>query len=344
MKIAVMPQPGKLEIREIDIPQINEDEVLVKVKAVGICTWEQKYFNGINGNESDYPFLGGHEICGVVEKVGSKVAQKLSPGDKAVVASLTRCGECYYCRRGYDNQCENSENESKVKGYVGPAGFSEYFVAKGYEVYKIAGDVDPVIGTLAEPLACVGHSINMGHLEIGDYALILGGGVMGLLHVLLAKQKGACTILSEPDEKRRKKASELGVDYVINPFEEDVIGKIKEITDGRGVETVFFTAGGKRALEGGIEALAVRGTLVVYGATSSKDVLTIDPKLFHYKEISITGVIKQTKDTFRKAAEIISSNSLPLESLISEKYPFAEIEKGFDRAKEMDTYRVVVEL
>lgn len=344
MKIAVMPKAGSLEIREVPIPDIKQDEVLVKVKAVGICTWEQKYFSGINGSDSDFPFLGGHEICGVVEKAGSQVAQKLEPGDKVVVASFKRCGECYYCRRGYDNQCENASDESKIAGYKGPAGFSEYFAAKGYEVFKIAREIDPAVGTLAEPLACVNHSINMGDPKIGDYVLILGGGVMGIIHLFLAKQRGAFVIVSEPDEQRRKKAIELGANFVVNPFEESVTEKVKKITSGRGVEAVFFTAGGKRALEDGMASLAIRGTLVVYGATSSQDMISIDPKVFHYREIHLTGVIRHTKDTFRKAAEIISNNVLPLELLVSGRYSFEDIEKGFERAKDMDTYRIVVEL
>jgi 2-desacetyl-2-hydroxyethyl bacteriochlorophyllide A dehydrogenase len=343
MKIAVMPHANKIEIREVPIPEIAENEVLVKVQAVGICTWEQKYYNGINGSDSDFPFLGGHEICGTVEKVGLKVAQKLEIGDKVVVASMTRCGECNNCRRGYDNQCENSSSESRISGYVGPAGFSQYFAAKGYEIYKVPNDTDPAIGALAEPLACVNHSIDMGKLEIGDYALILGGGIMGLLHVLLAKQRGATVIISEPDEQRRKKALESGASYAINPLEENLNETIMNITSGRGVEAVFFTAGGKRALEDGITSLAKRGTLVVYGSTSSKDIISFDPKIFHYREIHITGVISHTKNSFRKAAEIISNKSLPLGDLVSGRYTFENIEQGFEDAKKMTTYRMIIQ-
>jgi 2-desacetyl-2-hydroxyethyl bacteriochlorophyllide A dehydrogenase len=343
MKLAVMPRPQKIEIREVPFPTIAEDEVLIKVKTVGICTFEQKYFYGVNGNDADFPFIGGHEICGIVEKVGSKVAQKLAPDDKVAVASLTRCGECYYCRRGYDNQCKNATNDSKIAGYKGPAGFSEYFAAKGYEVFKIAKDTDPAVGTLAEPLACVNHSIDMGNLQIGDYVLVIGGGIMGVIHLLLAKQRGAFVIMSEPNEQRRNKALELGVDFVINPNAENANERIKQITSGRGVETAFFTAGGKKALEFGIVSLAIRGTLVVYGATSSQDVISIDPKIFHYKEIHLTGVVKHTKDTFRKAAAIISAKSLPLETLVSAKYPLEDIETGFKKAKDMSSYRIIVE-
>ena len=133
-------------------------KVLVKVKAVGICTFEQGFYYG---KSQGFPFAGGHEICGVVEKVGSKVAQNLKEGDKVIVLSLTRCGECYYCRKGYDNQCENAKDVQKIPGVDGPGGFAEKFIAKGYEVFKIDESVPFERGILAEPLACVTHSMNM---------------------------------------------------------------------------------------------------------------------------------------------------------------------------------------
>lgn len=341
MRAAVMPGVEEIEIIEVPTLEVGEDEVLVRVKAVGICTWEQKFYAGQYGG---FPFIGGHEISGIVEKVGSKVSQGLAIGDKVVVASLTRCGECYYCRRGYDNQCENAIDVEKVPGYSGPAGFAEYFVAKGYEVYKISDEIDFAVGTLAEPLACVNHSIDMGKLEIGDYTLILGGGVMGLLHIFLAKEKGATVIVSEPDSARRQNALKLGADHGIDPISENIVESINEITLGKGVDVVFFTAGGEKAIEDGINCLNIRGRLVIYGSTKPSDLITLDPKIFHYNEITITGVTKHTKETFRKAAEIISNNRLPFESLISEKYPFEEIKKAFERSKDMSTYRVIVEL
>lgn len=341
MKIAVMREIEEIEIQEVPVPPFNDDEVLVRVKAVGICTWEQKFYAGLYGG---YPFVGGHEISGVVEKVGANVSQKLVPGDRVVVASLTRCGECYNCRRGYDNQCENAVDVEKIPGYSGPAGFSEYFVAKGYEVYKISNDTDFAIGTLAEPLACVNHSIDISNLEIGDYALVLGGGVMGILHMFLAKERGATVIVSEPDTNRRQKALDMGADFVVDPINEVITEKIDNITSNRGIDVVFFTAGGKPAIEDGINCLNIRGRMIIYGSTAAKDLITLDPNIFHYDEITITGVTKHTKETFRKAVEIISTNKLPLENLISEKYPFSEIKKAFERSKDMSTYRVIVEL
>ncbi len=341
MKIAVMTSPGNLKFNETDIPSFGENEVLVKISAVGICTWEQKYFKGI---PDSYPFVGGHEISGFVEAVGTGVPQNLKKSDHVVVASLTRCGECYYCRRGLDNLCENTGNDSTPGGLWGPGGFSEYFVAKGYEVYKISDNVDISTGTLAEPLACVLRSIDRSRIEFGDTAVVLGGGVMGMLHLLLAKQRGARVIVSEPDAYRRDKALKLGADFTVDPLSNDLGKFVRDLTGGRGAETVFFTAGGRRAIEAGIESLVQNGTMVIYGGTGAEDTITLDPKLFHYDEIYITGVTKHTKDTFRRAAELISSGSLPLKELITEEYPFEKILEGFERAGAMDTFRVIVRM
>lgn len=339
MKILVMPEAGKIDIIDYEIPKIDTDEILVKIAVVGICTWEQKFYFG---KSDGFPFVGGHEISGVIEKIGTKVNQDLSVGDKVVVASLTRCGECYYCRRGYDNQCENASDEDKLKGYRGPGGFAQYITAKGYEVYKLDNDVDLVTASIAEPLACVTHSLNISNIAASDSLLVCGGGFMGLLHVMLAQKRGAKIIVSEPNDIRRNKAIELGASFVINPLKQNLVEEIRNITNGRGVESAIYTAGGKNAIMDAIEVLTVRGTLVIYGATSSDDILSIDPKIFHYKEINLTGVTKHTKDTFRVASQIISDKSLPLRDIIGPVLPYTEIKEAFEKTKDPNSYRVVI--
>ncbi|HAX51670.1 zinc-dependent alcohol dehydrogenase [Muricomes intestini] len=339
MKAAIMPEAGKIEIREVELPKMQEDEVLVKIKAVGVCTFEQKFYYG---ESQGFPFAGGHEICGVVERVGANVAQNLKAGDKVIILSLTRCGECYYCRKGYDNQCENAKDVQKIPGVDGPGGFAEHFIAKGYEVYKIDETVPFERGTLAEPLSCVTHSMNMSGITSGDYALVCGAGTMGILHLLLAKLRGAKVIVSEPNELRRKQALEFGADYVVDPITEDQKQRIMEVTHGHGVERAFFTAGGKAAITGALAVLAIRGVLVIYGGTKASDKIEIDPKKFHYDEITITGVIKHTKETIQTASELLSLKELPLDKLITSRFPFERIEDALKEARKMDSYRAVV--
>ena len=340
-KTAVITGPGEIELRESPIPRTEDDQVLVKVRSVGICTWEQAFFKGIS---KGYPFIGGHEICGEVVETGKDVQQNLKPGDRVVVASLIRCGECRNCRKGYDNICLNAFEQTTPGEPWGPGGFSHYFTAKGYEVYKVSDTTDFSVGTLAEPLACVIHSLDRSRLEIGDTAVILGAGVMGLLHLLLARQRGAKVIVSEPDSLRREKAMELGAEAALDPLSGNLKEEIYKINGNRGADAVFFTAGGTPALQEGITLLDKNGTLVVYGGIKPSKDITIDPMTFHYDEIYITGVTKHTKDSFRRAAEILSSGSLPLSSLITQSLPFSDVKNAFDKAGSQQTYRITLEM
>lgn len=135
---------------------------------------------------------------------------------------------------------------------------------------------------------------------------------------------------------------EFGADYVVDPIQEDLEARVREITNGRGVERAFFTAGGKVAIESSIQALAIRGTLVIYGGTGPNDQFMVDPKWFHYNEITITGVTKHTKETIRVATELLSMKNLPLDKLITSEFPFEKIEDALIEARNISSYRPVV--
>ncbi|MGI9861469.1 alcohol dehydrogenase catalytic domain-containing protein [Moorella naiadis] len=336
---AVMVAPGAIELQEVPVRDPGPNEVLVKVKACGICTWEQRFYRGIEGI---YPFLGGHEIAGEVVSVGGQVAEKLYPGQKVAVASLTRCGECYYCRRGLDHLCANAGEKSTPGEYWGPAGFAEYIIARGYEVYPLDDTADPVQATFAEPLACVTKSINRGNLRFGDTAVILGAGVMGLLHLKLARLRGARVIISEPDAARREKALHLGAIAAIDPRHEDLPGKVKELTSGRGAEAVFFTAGGTPALAEGTKLLVKGGTLVVYGSIHPAVPLDLNPNDLHYDEYTLTGSIRHDKESFRQATALLAAGIVDVRDLISACFPFTEIDAAFKEAIRPETFRVVL--
>ncbi|MBE5056045.1 zinc-binding dehydrogenase [Pseudoflavonifractor sp. DSM 107456] len=341
MKKAVITAKETVELQEFPMPEIREDQVLVKVKACGLCTFEQRYFTG---GKEQYPFNGGHEVCGVVEQVGSRVASGIQPGDKVVVAAITRCGECYYCQRGMDNMCANGGDNPEPDTLWGPGGLSEYMVAEGYQVYKVSDEIDFSVGTLAEPLACVLRSVQKAHVTYGDTVVITGAGIMGLLHVKVAKLSGLKVIITEVDEARKATALRLGADRVVDPTKEDLLAVVREMTDGRGVEAVFYTAGGAKAAEQGIDALAKGGTIVFYGAIYPKGTVSIDPNKIHYDEINFTGLVSTTKESFRESARMLSEGLIDVREFISEEVPLEQIDYAFRRAVSPDTYRVIVRL
>lgn len=341
MKKAIITAKEQVALQDFPVPALRDDQILVKVKACGICTFEQRYFTG---GKEQYPFNGGHEVCGVVEQVGPRAAGGIAPGDRVVVAAITRCGGCYYCRRGLDNLCQEGGDNPQPDTLWGPGGLSEYMVAEDYQVYKVSDSLDFAQGTIAEPLACVLRSVEKGNVRFGDTVLITGAGIMGLLHVKVAKLRGLRVIITEVDEARKQKALALGADLVVDPSREDVVQAVRAQTGGRGVEAVFYTAGGAKAAEQGIEALCKGGTIVFYGAIYPKGPMSIDPNKIHYDEINLTGLVSTTKESFREAAQLLSQGLIDVSPFVSEEIPFAEVERAFRRAVAPDTYRVVVRM
>ncbi len=208
---SVIVGPRQVEFEDVSIPEPGPRQVLVRVAAAALCTWEQRVFAGIDN--WSYPLIGGHEFSGEVVGVGPGVVQPLDVGDQVAVAGLRRCGECWACRRGYDNICDNQHAVTRIPGRPwGPAGFGQYALVDGYQVYRFPRAVSPFEAALAEPLACVLHDVKRFTPRRGDTAVIVGAGIMGLLHLAVLRSSGAVVVASAPDPVRRTKALALGAD------------------------------------------------------------------------------------------------------------------------------------
>ena len=223
MKAIILNQPKDFSIKEIDKPQIKDDEVLIRVKASGICTNDVRDFNG-DCNYS-YPRIGGHEYGGVIEEIGAAVNKAhFKKGDKVVPYIIDDCKECYYCKHGDENICEHHAHSHifhNPEGLSGYGGFGEFVVAKADDLFVYAKDTPFEKMAFTEPVACVINSINRTDIKFGDDVVVIGGGTMGLLHVMLLRQRGARVILSEPLAERREKALSLGCSNVIDPMAGD---------------------------------------------------------------------------------------------------------------------------
>src|SRR6266508_1184957 len=134
MKTVVFTGPQQFEVREVALPALQPGQVLVKTRAVGLCTFEQRLYKG--SPPESYPFLGGHEVSGEVVRVGPQAMTEAREGDIVALALLTRCGNCYYCRRGMDNLCTHNSRSARPSAIPGPGGLSEYVIAQDYQVYK----------------------------------------------------------------------------------------------------------------------------------------------------------------------------------------------------------------
>jgi len=243
MKAIILEKPGNAVIGDVELPPLKADEVLLRVVTSGICTNDVRDFHG-ECNYS-YPRIGGHEYCGVVEEIGSEVNRRyIDKGMKAVTYIIDDCKTCYYCKRGEENICEGlpqTKTFQNADGLSGYCGFAEYVICKADDMFIYPEDTSFEIMAFTEPLACVVNSIHRTNIQFGDDVLVIGGGAMGLLHVMAAQLKGARVILSEPLEQRRKKALELGCHAVMDPVNCDAVAEVKRLTEGRGATVVFNT-------------------------------------------------------------------------------------------------------
>lgn len=344
MKAVILKKPHDFSIEEIETPVIKEDEVLIQIKASGICTNDVRDFNG--DCNYTYPRIGGHEYGGIIAQMGDEVnRQRFHLGQKVVSYIIDDCKECFYCKHGDANICEE-HSKSKIfkneEGLSGYGGFAEYVVAKAEDLFVYPEDTSFEKMAFTEPLACVVNSIDRANIKYGDDVLVIGGGTMGLLHVILAKLKGARVILSEPMEERRKKALELGCDNVVNPMEGNAVETVKGLTEGRGAVVVFNTTAIPAIAAQAVEMTAPTGTVVMFSSIHPNDPVPVDMGAIHSYQKTITGAVSPTVSSFHQAVELIGKGIVDPSVFTEKMVDYRNFGEAIALASRPDTYKVIL--
>jgi threonine dehydrogenase-like Zn-dependent dehydrogenase len=295
------------------------------------------------GIEKLYPFTGGHEIAGEIVEIGCDVEPGLAVGDRVTVSALKRCGQCVSCREGNNNLCDHAYSKPKPAEPYGPQGLAEYLATPAYGIYKLSSDVPLTEASLAEPLSCVLRSIKRANIRPGDTVVIMGGGFMGLLHLMLAKQRAASVVVSEPNAARLAKAAELGADVGIDPTKEDLQARVMDFTARRGAETIIVAGSPAKLIEDAVGLVAKNGCILSYASTApSGATITLPAAVFHKHEITLAGTMSSTQEDFREATAILSRRALNVKPLITRTFPLSEIGAAFEAATSGEAYRIVV--
>ena len=336
-KAFIITKPGEFVFKDLNFPAVGPKEVLIKVKACGICTTDRRIYNGdVN---VPFPVIGGHEVSGEVIDVGNKI-KDIEIGTKVAVDTINRCGYCYYCISGLDNLCINSRETKKIGNiHLIAGGFSEYLIVQRKQVFPLAKDVNFNEAALSEPLSCCINSIKKASLSIGDTILIVGAGTMGILHALIAQLKGVKVLISDPNIERRTFAEKLGL-FSIDA--KDVINLSKEANKGIGVDAVFITAPVLSAANQAFECIRKKGTIVLYTSLYPSENITIDWNKLHYSEVIITGTEGRTIEDFREATILISNSLVNIKSLITKTIRLEEISQELSLTPQGQNQRVVV--
>lgn len=352
VKAITLTDVGKAEIREYPKPTCGKGEVLIRTKAVALCTVDQRAFTGVT--PIHFPAVQGHEGVGVVEAVGEGV-NVIKVGDH-VIMGRDLCGVCHFCKMNI-NQCatknmkkkllEEQAEEGKLFRPIGQflSQMSQYMVAREDNVTRISKDVPFEKACLTEPISCVIHSVNRSRLSLGEIAVVIGAGIMGLLTIQIAKLKGATVIACEPDAKRRERAEKVGADFVINSAEVDPVTFVKEHSYGRGgADVVFNTVAISSVFTQGMEMLAPAGRIVAYSAQHPDTPVPIKMGVVHKKEYEIIGTLGSTTSEYYIATQLLERNMINTDLVIDYVFQMEDCQKAFEQAVVPGTYRVVIKL
>jgi L-iditol 2-dehydrogenase len=341
MQVGVMTGVGAIGLQALPVPEPAYGEILVRLHATAICTWEQRSYSGAQHNT--FPFVGGHEMAGEVAAIGAGVKTDLKPGDR-VTLGPSSCGKCHWCMTGQDRACkQHYAGAVKYGDAWGPGGFAEYKSHPADGVYKV-GDAAYDAAALAEPLSCALHANRLLGHYVGQDVVILGAGVMGLMNVLAAKQYGARVIVSEIDAGRLAIARQMGADELIDATQVDPVARVKELTEGRGVEAVISAIGHEKANEQGMAMLSDRGRFVLFAAAHPEPDFVFKPNEMHNRETGVFGVVSKEKQDFYAASRLIRYGLVDLKPLIAKHFPLRDVQGALDFAIQPGTYRTIVEM
>jgi L-iditol 2-dehydrogenase len=337
MKAAVLIEPGKIEIRELPTPIAGANEILVKLKTCGICTLEQRLYSGTM--KMPLPVIPGHEAAGEIVGIGSEVIGDFKVGSRVALDLVTRCGECYYCKIGKSNLCSNRFK----KGQRVLGGFAEYIAVKPSQAYPIPDALGFDEAAFTEPLSCCIHSLKRLKVAMTEDVLIVGAGVMGMLHLLVARCIGLRTTISDPDNSRLEIARALGADFAIDPTRTDVASFAKEITSGLGYSTCVITSPAPSAFTSAVPALAKCARINIYTAYDGDMTVPIDANAIHRQEFLVTGTEGRLAEDFFQATRLLSFGKVDVKPLISARTSFSTIDEGFAEALSKRSFRVLLE-
>lgn len=301
MKAAIFDAPEKVHVDEWNTPAPNAGEVVVRVKATGICAGDMYIYRGSNPY-AQYPVIGGHEIAGHVHEIGAGVSD-LSAGELVVVEPFIGCGKCYACRAGKPNCCDHL----RIIGIHHPGGFAEYVVAPATHIHKVPAGLSPAWASFAEPVAIGVQATRRGDVHAGDTVLILGAGPIGLALIEVAKAKGANVYVTDIAPARLAFAETLGATALMS--DDTLLQKVMEITNGEGMPCVIEAAGHAKAMESTVDLVANGGRVVIVGLLKKGQSIQIPGLDLTRKEMTIHGS-RASANCFPEALSLLASGQI----------------------------------
>ncbi|AIM59312.1 molecular chaperone GroES [Cellulophaga lytica] len=303
------------------IEEPKDDEVRIKVAYSGVCGTDVHIYHGMMDKRVSIPQTIGHEMSGIIDAVGKNVTN-FKAGEKVVVRPLDD-RKVKPSDKGFNHICE----DLKFIGIDSPGSMQQYWNVSAFVLHKLKPETDLKLAALIEPLSVATHDVRRSGLVKGETAVVLGGGPIGMLVAMVAKEVGAQVIISEVNPTRIKMAKDLGFDAV-NPTEVDLVAYVKSKTEDKRADVVFEVAGVQPALDIMCEVAGIRGRILMVAIHGDKK--PVDLFKFFWKELSLIGARVYEKEDYEKSIELITENKLPFEAMITDVQPLSKIQQVFE--------------
>ena len=338
MKSAVFYGRHDLRVEESPMPKVGPEDVLIQVKACGVCGTDVHIYEGDKGAaEVTPPTILGHEFSGVVAEVGENVTG-YKPGDRVCIDPNCYCGKCDFCRGGIAHFCTDMIGY----GTTVNGGFAEYCSVNQRQVYKLGDHTTFEQGAMTEPVACCLHGIDRAQIRTGDTVLVIGGGAIGLLMVQLAKLSGASQVLlSEPVQTRREIGLQLGANAAIDPIHEDLTARIRALTGMDGVDVVIECVGNTIATAQALSATKRGTTVLLFSVPKSGTTHPLSLEDVYQKELTIVGSIINP-DTHQRAVDLINRGRIQLAPILTHRFPIERLKDAILMQMSSESLKVLV--
>lgn len=322
MLAAVLYGKEHLQVEPVAVPELGESDVLVRVKAALTCGTDVKVFRrGYHARMIIPPAVFGHELAGDIVGVGDQV-EKFRPGQRVVAANSAPCKECYYCRRGLENLCDDL--------LFNNGAYAEYIRIPGriveHNMYELPWHVSYQDAALVEPLACVLRGVEETGLKPEDDVAVVGLGPIGLMFVRLVKACGARVIALGRRVAQLKRAEALGADELISTSViHDPVRLVRELTQGRGVDIAIEAVGKPHTWELCVQLVRRGGTVNFFGGCPSETRISLATALLHYSEITCKASFHHTPAHIRRALDLISKGVITARDFVNREEPLANL-------------------
>lgn len=345
MKAAILKGIDNMIVGECEKPVCDGDSMLVRVRACAVCGSDIRIFHSGN-SRVEYPAIIGHEMSGEVAEIGERV-RGYKIGDRIAIGADVPCGECETCRAGYGNNCQINY----AMGYQFSGGFAEYVLLNRtvmlYGPIKKLGDkISYPEAALAEPLGCVINALSLTPVKLGETAVVIGAGPIGMMLCEVLKAMGAaCVILINRSKPRLEMAKEKNIaDLYCCSGDEDSIKFVLDNTKGTGADVIFTANSSSDTQKDALVMAKNRGKVNFFGGLPrNNSLVTLDTNIIHYKELIVSGAHGATPKCHAEAVSMIESGRIDVKKFITHKFSLDKINEAFKAAEEHGGLRVVVE-